>query len=131
MDDEIISSYSRAQAIADGVLIDVTETAKQAGFVWPVAVTEALWRDIEDSPKHGHRMDTAGARLWDVLWMAYVAIKRARAGGTMLCYQLIMPVGEHVGADLEDPRNQYTVKLISGPGDELEPVITLMKPNED
>ena len=31
-DAEIISIYTRAQAIEDGVLVDVTDTAKEAGF---------------------------------------------------------------------------------------------------
>lgn len=30
--EDIISTYSRAQAIEDGVLVDVTETAKEAGI---------------------------------------------------------------------------------------------------
>jgi hypothetical protein len=29
---DMIHSYTRAEAIADGVLIDVSETAKEAGF---------------------------------------------------------------------------------------------------
>ena len=36
---DIISTYTRAQAIKDGVLIDVSSTAKEAGFEWPVAIT--------------------------------------------------------------------------------------------
>ncbi|MFX8797558.1 DUF6573 family protein, partial [Acinetobacter baumannii] len=39
----LISSYSRAQAIADGALIDVTETAFEAGFQWPVAISRRAW----------------------------------------------------------------------------------------
>lgn len=39
----VIHSYSRAQAIEDGVLVDVSSMAKEAGFIWPVAVTAAVW----------------------------------------------------------------------------------------
>jgi type I site-specific restriction endonuclease len=39
---EVIFSYTRAQAIADRVLIDVTPTALEAGFRFPVATTAAL-----------------------------------------------------------------------------------------
>ena len=39
----VISSYSRAQAIEDGVLIDITEQARQQRFVFPMAMTSALW----------------------------------------------------------------------------------------
>lgn len=42
---EVISSYSRKQAIEDGVLIDVTEAANQLGFRVPVAMTSAAWGD--------------------------------------------------------------------------------------
>ena len=44
-DDVVIFSYTRAQAIADGVLIDATELAKQAGFRYPVAVTAGVWAE--------------------------------------------------------------------------------------
>jgi hypothetical protein len=38
---DLIHSYSRAQAIADGVLIDVSATAREAGIRCPVALTRA------------------------------------------------------------------------------------------
>ena len=42
-DPKLISSYTRSEALADGVLVDVTETAREAGFVIPVALTRAAW----------------------------------------------------------------------------------------
>mgnify|MGYP000128521510 CR=1 FL=1 len=42
---EVISTYSRAQALEDGVLIDAGHMAKEAGFRWPVAITAAAWDD--------------------------------------------------------------------------------------
>lgn len=48
---EIIYSYTRAQAIADGVLIDVTPQAQEAGFKIPVAVTAALFHEYIAPPK--------------------------------------------------------------------------------
>ena len=41
----VVASYSRAQAIEDGVLIDVTAMAREAGFKWPVALTHTAWCD--------------------------------------------------------------------------------------
>jgi len=38
----VIYGYSREQAIADGVLIDVSELAREAGFRILVAVTAAV-----------------------------------------------------------------------------------------
>lgn len=40
-----IHVYTRAQAIADGALIDVNATAREASLVWPVAMTAAAWND--------------------------------------------------------------------------------------
>ena len=48
---EIISVHTRADAIADGVLRDVSDTAKERGFRIPFAVTDTIWAEwIEASP---------------------------------------------------------------------------------
>lgn len=119
---DLISTYTRAQAIGDGTLVDVSETAKQAGFKFPVAVTAALWADIETIPASKKGFQNVQGRLWDVLWMGYIAIRRAREDGDTLLYPLVMHVGN---------ATNYRVKLVCGPGDEREGVITLMRPDED
>ena len=40
--EDIIYTYTRAQAIEDGYIVDVSEVASEAGFRWPVAVTRAV-----------------------------------------------------------------------------------------
>jgi len=42
---EVIYSYTREDAFNDGFLVDVTVTAKEAGFSWPVAMTRPLYED--------------------------------------------------------------------------------------
>jgi hypothetical protein len=42
-DPNLISACSRSEALADGLLLDVTETAREAGFLYPVALTRAAW----------------------------------------------------------------------------------------
>jgi len=42
---EVISTYSRAQALEDGVLIDAGAMAREAGLRWPVALTAAVSED--------------------------------------------------------------------------------------
>ena len=39
----VIFAYTRAQAIEDGILVDVSETAREAGFRIPVAITRTVW----------------------------------------------------------------------------------------
>ena len=41
----VIMSYTRAQALEDGVLVDAGPLAREAGFHWPVALTRAVWED--------------------------------------------------------------------------------------
>jgi hypothetical protein len=40
---DVIDAYSRAQALADGVLADVSPVAREAGIIFPVALTRAVW----------------------------------------------------------------------------------------
>ena len=40
---DLLYAYTRAQALADGVLVDVTTTAQEAGIKYPVALTRAVW----------------------------------------------------------------------------------------
>jgi hypothetical protein len=124
-----ISVYTRAQAIADGELIDVTETACEAGFRVPVAMTAAAWADCvawtaTDSARQVSQDETG--RLWDVLWMAVLAARRA-GNDSRRAFQFyrVPRVGRSVRPRL------VTLHLLIGPGDECEPVITIMAPNED
>jgi len=48
---EVISTYTRAEAQDDGVLIDVTEIAKEAGIVYPVAISQGLWEGYIEVPE--------------------------------------------------------------------------------
>lgn len=126
----IIHTYTRAEAIADGVLVDATSTAAEAGFKHPVALTRAVWEDCvawDERDSRRQTMQDESGRLWDVVWMARVGIGRARAGGSVLLYTLYrIPRG---GRGVR-PR-LVALKLVCGPGDEGEPVITIMQPEED
>lgn len=121
--------YSRSQALEDGVLVDVTLMAKEAGFKIPVAVTHAVWDECinwtnEDSQKQIYQ-DLTG-RLWDVLWMLHLACKR-NADEEDLNYRLYVVPRD---GRSKKPR-QIELKAIIGGGDNGEPVITIMLPNED
>lgn len=127
---DAIYSYTRAQAIEDGILVDVTEVAKEAGFKWPVALTHALWEDCvawsSDDSRRQTYQDESG-RLWDVLFMAFLAIKRASNPDTQLFYQIYRVPR---GGRKTKPR-LVKLKLQTGPGDHGEPVVTIMQPGED
>jgi len=72
----VISVYTRAQAIEDGVLIDVSDIAKEAGIKYPVAVTQRVWADIVKPEEVLRRYcQEEDGRLWDIVWMLYCTIK--------------------------------------------------------
>jgi len=122
-DADMVFVYTRAEAISDGILIDVSEMAGQAGFRYPVALTAALWSDIHAISEEYVGFEDVPGRLWDVLFTARMAAQQSteRDSSTFL-YSLVL----HTGGNEE-----YTVKLVCGPGDNLEPVVTLMQPDED
>lgn len=121
---DLIHRYNRADAIRDGVLIDVSETAGEAGFRFPVALTRAVWEQCVSVPPGVVCQDETG-RLWDVLWMLRLAITRSD-GGSELRFAL------HVRNDNRDGIPPLVkLKAICGPGDDAEPVLTVMLPEED
>jgi hypothetical protein len=119
---EFIHSYSRTQAIADGVLVDVSETAREAGITYPTAVTRAVYEKYVRVPDGVSAQDERG-RLWDVLFMLRFAIARSPEGDTLL-YTVF------VRNDNDAPK-PVKLKAICHPGDEGEPVVSVMLPDED
>lgn len=134
---DVISTYTRQQAIEDGFLIDVSAVAREAGFRWPVAVTRRLW-DMIDNPPNRHE-DTQG-RLWDVVWMAKMAARRST--GQEIRFVVILTRKET--KPITDPWSKRYGKLhtaivknltlkavVSGEGPNGGPCITIMLPDED
>lgn len=124
----LIYAYTRAQAIADGALVDVSAVAGEAGFRVPVAMTQAAWADYvewHDVDSHRQVFQDEADRLWDVIYMASLAARRGQ--GERVTFQLYrVPRGGRVSR----PR-LTTLQLHIGPGDAGEPVITIMLPGED
>lgn len=120
---ELIHVYTRAEAIADGLLIDVTETARQAGFRYPVAMTEGVWHKCVEVPPGVGCQDESG-RLWDVLQVLLFTIRKSRGCSSYLQFPVSV-INEHNRAEVVE------LKSHCGPGDNLEPVVTILLPNED
>lgn len=80
---EPIHTYTRAQALADGVLVDAGELAKEAGYNLPVALTSAAWADLVawsdaiDRRKPEFTGQDETGRLWDVLNTARYPARQA------------------------------------------------------
>ena len=126
----VISTYTRAQAIDDGVLIDATVMAREAGFKWPVAITHGAWCDCvewSDCDNQKQVYQDESGRLWDVLFMAAHAIRTTPGSDDRLHFPLYRV--PRSGSSCE--AQEVTLKLMISPGDKGEPVITVMLLNED
>jgi len=121
-DFEIIHRYTRAEAIADGVLVDVTAMAREAGFRYPVALTQAVWEKYVRVPPGIEAQDEAG-RLWDVLWMLRYAIGRSQSDDALL-FQL------HVRNSNSAPE-LVTLRALCHADDDGQPCLTILMPTED
>ena len=121
----VIYSYTRAQAVADGVQVEVTKTAQEAGIKFPMFLTRAVFDAYVAVPPGVTGQDEAG-RLWDVVWMTRFAIMRSHGNTDRL------PVALYVR---NDNRAAKLVKLIATCGpldiDDPLPAITVMLPDED
>jgi hypothetical protein len=119
---EVISSYSRETAIEDGVLVDVSSVAREAGITFPVALTRAVFEKCVAVPADRGWCSDESGRLWDVVSMLRFAIKRGRAGS-----QIDYSIRCHTLKGIR----RVSLKAICGPGDTAAPVITVMLPDED
>ena len=121
----VIYSYTRSQAVADGVQVDVTKTAQEAGIKFPTFLTRAVFDAYVAVPPDVTGQDEAG-RLWDLVWMTRFAILRARPGVDRI------PVALYVRNDNTRAR---LVKLVATCGpldmDDPQPAITILMPDED
>ena len=134
---DVIHAYSRAQAIADSLLVDASEMAREAGLRYPVALTHAVYEQYVRVPEGVTGQDEEG-RLWDILWMLYCGIRATPEPkvdsplrvayqtqyGSVLHFELL------VRNDNRSPK-LVELKAICGPGDDPAPVITVMLPDED
>ncbi len=123
-------NYNRSQAIEDGVLVDVTDTAKAIGIKWHVAVTSAVWRDYivwtdNDIRRQGPQ-ETAD-RLWHIIFILHRTMRKADRHEDVIFFELdILP------RDGASYRVKLTrLKAVISAGDHFEPVITIMLPDED
>jgi hypothetical protein len=125
MDNELLHQYTRAQALADGVLIDISAVAKAVGFQVPVAVTARVWHDFVVPPvglsdAQGQSIES---RLWDLVYLLSVASAN-QALSSSLVYSVLFLMGT-------DEHQLVNLRAVVHPGDRLEPVVTVLLTTED
>ncbi len=128
--DHVIDAYTRAQAIEDGILVDVSDTAREAGFRIPVAVTRGVWERLVALPEGYRGFQDERGRLWDVLWMArHYALRASDRDRVRMCV-LVRDIRKDLRDSHRPPRRHFPIVAI-GSGDQGEAVITIMWPEDD
>lgn len=116
----------------------MSTTARDAGIVWPVAMTSAAWADCVEwtdatEARKGYTGQSESGRLWDVCWMLSRVVLRAARQGLQaspahpMYVELLRTPREGRGVK---PRLVH-LKFIVGPDDNGRPCITVMLPGED
>ena len=122
---KIIFSYTRKQALADGVQVDVSAMAKEAGIKFPVFVTRTVYDSYVTVPPDVFDQEWRG-RLWDIVWMTRHAIQKSQPGDDRIVVEL------YVRNDNRKPRLVKLVAVCSALDiDDATPAITILLPDED
>lgn len=133
----VIYQYTRADAIEDGVLVDLMQhptperpelddlcsLVREAGFRVPVAITATAFNETV-APTDGELPpgQNLKGRLWDVL-MALRVAGRLRADDDRVHFKVAVWNGKK--------REDVALWALCGPGDDAKPVLTIMLEGED
>lgn len=117
---ELISVYTREQALEDGILFDVSKQAREAGIRFPVAVTAGVHGILNDIGESG--CQSYEGRLWDLLTMFRFGLTKSRGDTVYFSALFLIEDGKH-----------HEIKFWArcGPGDTMSPAITIMLTTED
>ncbi len=124
--DAAIFTYTRAEAIADGVLVDGTigdlADVTRTHYKYPVAMTAAVFALMEKAVNHPKWCNDYKGVWHDILWMSKMNITRRFDESSHLFKVIITGLGR---------KRIHELKVMCGPGDNAEPVLTIMLPEED
>ena len=121
-----ISVYTRQQAIEDGVLIDMMQgepgEVSRQHYKYPIACTAGLFGLMRQAVEHPRWCNDYLGIWHDILTMSKSTYAKKLGRSTVLFEVRITGTG---------CRCVHSLRLVVGPGDDLEPVITIMLPDED
>jgi len=124
-DADIVSTYTRAQAIEDGVLVDLMQNELEAvcrqHFKYPIACTITVFQIMQKAVENPRYCNDYASILHDMLWMSRT-VSRWVDEQTRNFRIIIQGAGR---------QRYYDFKIVCHPGDQGEPVLTIMLPGED
>ena len=118
----LIASYTRADAIADGQLVEIDRSVLQeAGVCLPAVLSAPLLAALEPTLEDEKRGQSLQGRLWDMLMVFRAGAKNSEAN--RLEFALVLAT--------EEGFVQQQVVAVCGPDDEGNPCLTFMTPGCD
>ena len=129
-DAAFFNRYTREQAIADELLVDISGQAKEYGFQIPVAMSAAAWVDCvfwndQDLVRQADARQSQEQRLHDLLLRAVVSADGKETDTVPFDLERVPRDGRSAR------RHRTALKLMVGPGDDGEPVMNVMLASED
>ena len=121
---DVISAYTRQNALEDGELVSVSDIAKEIGFKYDVAVTRSVWLDCI-VPSEELRADgqSESGRIWDLLWILKLAIKQSSGGEEIKFAPLFL-------FEANKPPRPFLLRAQCHPNDDGSPCITIFTADE-
>jgi hypothetical protein len=133
---ETIYTYTRKQAIDDGVQVRVPdELRKEAGIKYPVFVTQNVWDEYLSVPKEFEGYQDLDGRIWDMLFM--FAMEARKISGDRLTFQVVVQIPKErkwqSNEKGDECYREVTLYAVIGAMDfdDPSPAVTIMKPGED
>ena len=118
----LIASYTRADAIADGQLIEIDKAVlAEAGICLPAVLSAPLLAALEPSSEEEKRGQSFQGRLWDLLMVFRALAKSSEVN--RLDFTFVIAT--------EEGFSQQQVVAVCGPDDEGNPCLTFMTPGCD
>ncbi|PFG45031.1 hypothetical protein ATJ97_0084 [Georgenia soli] len=138
-DADVISTYTRTQALADGALVTLpAQLVGEAGFTCPIDMTAGAWADtvrwtdVEESAKpFGTGQDETG-RAWDVLTMLRLSLAShtKRTGAHRYGDRIPVTLVRVPPSGTDTLPRPATLHAVLGADEDHTPTITLMRPDE-
>ncbi len=120
-DFDCIYSYSRSEAIANGILVDLSGFEAAKIYNHPIACTRAVWAIVDKAIKNNQYHNSYEGVLYDICYMAWLRAEQVR-DQQFLFKVIITGTGR---------KRYHTFKMHIGHGDDLRLVLTIMLPDEN
>jgi hypothetical protein len=94
-------TYTAEEAMNDGILFDVSDMGKEAGFLYKVRITTGVYELVTPNKiakQYGQSFD---GRLWDVLYMAALNIKKTKTDDHIISFQVTFQNGLNLSQTVE------------------------------